>query len=79
MKGFNVWWLMEGFNVWWLMEGFNVWWLMEGFNVWWLMEGFNVWWPMEGKGEGETPFHLFPLSPNKFYLNLHFFPLILRF
>jgi hypothetical protein len=24
-------------------------------------------------GEGETPFHLFPLSPNKFYLNFHFF------
>jgi hypothetical protein len=30
-----------------------------------------IWWPMEGKGK--TPFHLFPLSPKKFYLNLHFF------
>jgi hypothetical protein len=28
-------------------------------------------WPMEGKGE--TPFHIFPLSPNKFYLNFQFF------
>jgi hypothetical protein len=44
---------------------------MEGSNAWWLMEGFNAWWPMGG--EGETPFHLFPLSPNKFYLNFHFF------
>jgi hypothetical protein len=35
------------------------------------MEGSIAWWPMEE--EGETPFHLFPLSPNKFYLNLHFF------
>jgi len=41
------------------------------------MEGSNTWWPMEGKGKGkgkgEAPFHLFSLSPNKFYLNLHFF------
>jgi hypothetical protein len=28
----------------------------------------KAWWPMEG--EGKTPFHLLPLSPNKFYLNL---------
>jgi hypothetical protein len=30
---------------------------------------------MEGKGEGkvEAEFLLFSLSPNKFYLNLHFF------
>jgi hypothetical protein len=27
------------------------------------MEGSNAWWPMEGEGEGEAPFHLFPLSP----------------
>jgi len=25
------------------------------------MESSNAWWPMEG--EGETPFHRFPLSP----------------
>jgi hypothetical protein len=37
------------------------------------MEGFNVWWPMEGEGKMETHFHLFPLSSDKFYLNLHFF------
>jgi hypothetical protein len=46
------------------------------------MEGSIAWWPMEGKGKGETPFHLFTFShfaPNKFYLNLQFFPLILRF
>jgi hypothetical protein len=48
---------------------------MEGSNAWWLLEGSNAWWPMEGEGEGEgkTIFHLFPLSPNKFYLNFHFF------
>jgi hypothetical protein len=34
-------------------------------------EGLNVWWLMEG--EGETPFHLFPFSFKKFYLNFHFF------
>jgi hypothetical protein len=34
------------------------------------MEGSNAWWPME---EEEAPFHLFPLSLNKFYLNFHFF------
>ncbi len=43
------------------MEGSNVWWPLEGSNVWWPLEGSNVWWPMERKGE--TPFHLFPLSP----------------
>jgi hypothetical protein len=26
-----------------------------------------------------SPFHLFPLSPQQFYLNLQFFPLTLRF
>jgi hypothetical protein len=44
---------------------------MEGSNVWWPMEGSNAWWPMEE--EGEALFHLSPLSPNKFYLNRHFF------
>jgi hypothetical protein len=29
---------------------------------------FQAWWPTEG--EGETHFHFFPFSPNKFYLNL---------
>jgi len=38
---------------------------------------FQAWWPM--KGEGKTPFHLFPLSPQQTYLNLQFFPLTLRF
>jgi hypothetical protein len=38
---------------------------------------FQAWWLMEG--EGKTPFHLFPLPPNKLYLNLQFFPLTLRF
>jgi len=38
---------------------------------------FHAWWPMEG--EGKTPFHLFPFSSNKFYLNLQFCPLTLRF
>jgi hypothetical protein len=36
--------------------------------TWWPMEGSIAWWPMEG--EGATPFYLFSLSPNKFYLNL---------
>jgi hypothetical protein len=40
------------------------------------MEGSIAWWPM--KGEGETPFHLFPFSPNKFYLNLQFFSFDLK-
>jgi hypothetical protein len=38
---------------------------------------FQAWWPMEG--EGKTFFRLFPLSPNKFYLNLQFFLLTLKF
>ncbi len=44
----------------------------------WPMEGSNVWWLMEGKRKKHlfTSSH-FPLK--KFYLNLHFFPLILRF
>ncbi len=41
------------------------------------MEGSNAWWPMEG--EGETPFHLFPLPPQEILLKPSFFPLILRF
>jgi hypothetical protein len=61
---------MDGFNAWWSMEGFNVWWPLEGFNAWWPLKGFNVWCPMEGKEK--TFFHFFPLSPDKFYLNLHF-------
>jgi hypothetical protein len=44
---------------------------MEGFITWWPLKGSIAWWPMER--EGEAPFHLFPLSPNQFYLNLHFF------
>jgi hypothetical protein len=48
------------------MEGSNVWWPMEGSNTWWLMECSNVWWPMEG--EGKTPFHLFPFSPQQILL-----------
>jgi hypothetical protein len=38
---------------------------------------FQASWPMEG--EGKIPFHLLPLSPQQFYLNLQFFPLTLRF
>jgi hypothetical protein len=39
---------------------------MEGSIVWWPLEGSIAWWPMEGKGE--TPFHLFPLSPQQILL-----------
>jgi hypothetical protein len=31
---------------------------------------------MEGEGEGETPFHFFPLSPQQILLKPSFFPLI---
>ncbi len=31
---------------------------------------FQVWWPKEG--EGKTPFHLLPLSPQQIYLNFQF-------
>jgi hypothetical protein len=37
---------------------------------------FQVWWPMEG--EGKTPFHLFPLSPQQILLKLSFFPFDLK-
>jgi len=39
---------------------------MEGSIAWWPMEGSIAWWPMEG--DGETPFHLFPLSPQQILL-----------
>ncbi len=39
---------------------------MECSNAWWPMEGFIAWWPMEG--EGKTPFHFFPLSPQQILL-----------
>ncbi len=32
---------------------------------------FHVWWPMEG--EGKTPFHLFPLSPQQTLFKPSFF------
>jgi hypothetical protein len=35
------------------------------------MEGSNDWRPMEG--ERETPFHLFPLSPQEILLKPSFF------
>ncbi len=41
----------------------KVWWPMECSNTWWPMECSIAWWPMEC--EGKTPFHFFPLSPNK--------------
>jgi len=41
------------------------------------MEGSNAWWLMEG--EGEAPFHLFPLSPQEILFKPSFFPLILKF
>jgi hypothetical protein len=62
---------MEGSKGWWPLEGSNAWQLMEGSKGLWPLEGSNVWCPMER--EGKTPFHLFDLPPNKFYLNLHFF------
>jgi hypothetical protein len=54
---------MEGSNVWWPMGCSNAWWLMECSNAWWPMGCSNAWWPM--KGEGKTPFHLFPFSPQQ--------------
>jgi len=33
----------------------------------------------EGEGEGKTPFHLFPFSPQQILFKLSFFPLISRF
>jgi hypothetical protein len=41
------------------------------------MEGFITWWPMEG--EGETPFHLFPLSPQQILLKPSIFSFDLKF
>jgi hypothetical protein len=35
------------------------------------MEGSNAWWLMEG--EGESPFHLFPLSSQQNLLKFSFF------
>jgi hypothetical protein len=51
---------------------FQAWWPMESFkfggqwNVPSLVANgmFQAWWLMEG--EGKTPFHLFPLSPQQF-------------
>jgi hypothetical protein len=53
------------------MEGSNAWWPLKGSNVWWPLGGSNAWWPMEG--EGETPFHLFPLSPQQILKPSFFF------
>jgi hypothetical protein len=79
MEGFNVWWPLEGSIAWWPLEGSIAWWSLEGSNVWWPLEGSNVWWLMEGKGEKESPFHLFPFSPQQILFKPSFFPLILRF
>jgi hypothetical protein len=68
---------MEGSIAWWPLEGSIVWWPWQGSIVWWPLKGSIVWWPMEG--EGEAPFHLFPLSPQQILLKPSFFPLILRF
>jgi hypothetical protein len=35
------------------------------------MKGSNVWWPLEGKGE--TPFHLFPFSPQQIFTETFIF------
>ncbi len=89
----QAWWLMEGsmlggqWKVTSLVANgrFQAWWPMEGSKLGgqWKVPSLvangrvQAWWPMED--EGKTPFHLFPLSPNKLYLNLQFFPLTLRF
>jgi hypothetical protein len=36
---------------------------LQGSIAWWPLKGSIAWWPMEG--EGKTPFHLFPLSPQQ--------------
>jgi hypothetical protein len=37
---------------------------------------FQAWWPMEG--EGKTPFHLFPLSPQQILFKLSIFSFDLK-
>jgi hypothetical protein len=49
---------------------------MESSIAWWSLEGSFVWWPMEG--EGETPFHLFPLSPQQILLKPSIFSFDLK-
>jgi hypothetical protein len=54
----------------------KAWWPMEFSNVWWPMECSIAYWPMEG--EGKTPFHLFPLSPQQILLKSSIFSFDLK-
>jgi hypothetical protein len=68
---------MEGSIIWWPLEGSIAWWPLKGSIAWWPLKGSIAWWPMEG--EGETPFHFFPLSSQQILFKPSiFFPLTLR-